>query len=379
MGMTSATEALLELAATHVDDNGNITVAQLRSVAPQTIGAVMRYGTPTGVRGCYNLNEFRSTDTDAPAETKVEASTPVKPTAKPVASSVACMDIAAADIPVVDPTYVPHGCYDVVLRVAKSRKFFPVMVVGNSGNGKTLGAEQACAKAKRECIIANITNETAEEDLIGSFTLSNGDMIWKDGPVLTAMRRGAVLVLDEIDQATSRILCLQTIMQNKPYYNKKTNEVIVPKEGFTIVGTANTKGDGEGTDVFVGAQIMNSAFLDRFPITVEQEYPSVIVECKILAHHTDNEKFIDRLIAFGKLSRDAYRDGIIPAPITTRKLVHICQNAMLFRSEKQALQYAINRFNPTVRDALIEIYEKLIGDNDISAFDPAATEDEASA
>lgn len=376
MAMTAATEDLLRRARSYADENGIITIATLRTHLPDAIGAVMRYSNDTGKRGVYDISGVTvdgpisqaSVSRDAPSQTVAEKQVLVAAKATPV-------EAFSVDIPEIDPSYVPHGCYEVVLKVARSRQFFPVMVVGNSGNGKTFGAEQACARAKRACIIANITNETSEEDLIGSFTLSDGNMIWKDGPVLTAMRRGAVLVLDEIDQATSRILCLQTIMQNRPYYNKKTNEVIAPAPGFTVVGTANTKGDGDGSDMFVGAQIMNSAFLDRFPITVEQEYPGQAVERRILKYYTDNENLISRLIAFGKLARNAYDDGIIPVPITTRKLVHIVQNINLFGTEKKALTFAINRLNPAHRNALIEIYEKLIGDNEVVKFEDDASEE----
>lgn len=262
-------------------------------------------------------------------------------------------------VPMLDGTYVPFGCYNEVLTIVKSNIFLPIYIVGESGNGKTMGVEQACAAVNRELVCFNLTNETTEEDLIGSFILDNGNMIWKDGPVLVAMRRGAVLLLDEIDQATTNVMCLQNVLQNKPYYVKKTNEMIKPEPGFTIVATANTKGDGDGSDRFVGANVMNEAFLERFNVVIEQDYPPPITEVKILKQHCTDDKFILSLVRWAKLARDNYKIGSIERCITTRRLVQIARNYSVFNNKNKAITYALNRFDDAVKEALFEYYTSI--------------------
>lgn len=225
--------------------------------------------------------------------------------------------------------------------------------------GKTFGVEQACSASNRELICFNITNETTEEDLIGSFILENGNMLWKDGPVLVAMRRGAVLLMDEIDQATTNVLCLQNVLQNKPYYVKKTNEMVYPAPGFTIVATANTKGDGDGSDRFVGANVMNEAFLERFNVVIEQEYPSAITELKILKKHCNDDQFILGLVRWAKMIRDNYKVGAIDRCITTRRLVQIVKNYNVFNNKMNAIVYALNRFDNALKEAFLDYYKSV--------------------
>lgn len=268
-------------------------------------------------------------------------------------------------IPLVSPEYVPHGCYNVVRKVISKKIFAPVWVSGESGNGKTYGVEQACAKEKRELVIINISNETSEEDLIGSYVLKDGDMIWQDGPVLTAMRLGAVLCLDEIDQARASIMCLNTIAQGKPYYVKKTNELVIPTHGFTLIGTANTKGDGNGMDKFSGAQIMNEAFLERFAIIVEQEYPNKETESKILEKHTNNKPFIKTLIDIAHSVRVGYENGDIDILLTTRRLVQIAKNFEIFEDKQQAIDFAIARFNSEDQEVIKELYSALVKEQEL--------------
>ena len=262
-------------------------------------------------------------------------------------------------VPSFDPNYVPFGCYNEVLTVIKSNVFLPIYIVGESGNGKTLGVEQACVNANRELVCFNLTNETTEEDLMGSFILNNGNMIWKDGPVLVAMRRGAILLLDEIDQATTNVMCLQNILQNKPYYVKKTNEMVFPKTGFTVIATANTKGDGDGSDRFVGANVMNEAFLERFNVVIEQDYPPTHVEAKILKMFCTDDDYVINLVRWAKLIRDNYKVGAIERCITTRRLVQIVKNYNVFKHKNNAIAYALNRFDNSIKEAMIDYYKSM--------------------
>ena len=262
-------------------------------------------------------------------------------------------------IPKISEQYVPHGCFDIIKKVVSKNMFATVWISGLSGNGKTFGVEQACAHAGRELIIINISNDTSEEDLIGSYVLDNGNMIWSDGPVLTAMRHGAVLCLDEIDQARSSIMALNTIAQGKDYYIKKTNEVVTPKQGFMLIGTANTKGDGNGMDKFAGAQIMNEAFLERFMIIIEQDYPSRSTEQMMLSKHTDNKEFIKNLTDMAHELRVSFNEGTIDFLLTTRRLVHIVQNYEIFKDELVALTLACARFNKDDQLVVIELYKSL--------------------
>lgn len=264
-------------------------------------------------------------------------------------------------VPFTDNNYVEFGCYKHVLSIVKGGSFLPFYITGESGNGKTLGVEQACAKANRELVCVNITNETTEEDLMGSFILDSGDMIWKDGPVLVAMRRGAVLLLDEIDQATTNIMCLQTVLQNKPYYVKKTNEMVSPVNGFTIVATANTKGNGSGSDRFIGANVLNEAFLERFNCVFEQEYPPAKIEAKILHKVCPDSKFMVNLVRWAGLIRENYIAGTIERCITTRRLVQIAKNHEVFKDQKLSIKFAISRFDKDLADAMLDYYNSING------------------
>lgn len=262
-------------------------------------------------------------------------------------------------IPEVDSNYIEFGCYRPVLRIVKGMAFLPFYITGESGNGKTLGVEQACANSNRELVCVNITNETTEEDLMGSFILKDGNMVWKDGPVLVAMRRGAVLLLDEIDQATTAIMCLQTVLQNKPYYVKKTNEMVYPKTGFTIVATSNTLGDGEGGDRFIGANVLNEAFLERFNCVFFQDYPPVKVEMEILSKISTNNKFLVSLVRWASLIRENYKANSIERCITTRRLVQIVRNFEIFKNEMESINYAVSRFGKATKDAMLDYYQNI--------------------
>lgn len=360
----------------------DVNISEVKEQFPDMVGYVMRKGERIvrgkyrltrdfGYEGTYGLRK-RHGVTQEVVMTEAGHSVDVAPlamavqtTAKPHEHHHRMIDvidnIGDEDlVPKVNKKYVPWGCYELIRTVIKSEIFAPVLITGDSGNGKTFGVEQACAREGRELIIMNITNETSEEDLIGSYILQDGNMIWRDGPVIVAMRRGAVLCLDEIDQGRPAIMTLQTVAQGKPYFIKKTNELVEPKAGFCLIGTGNTKGDGVGSDKFSGAQVLNEAFVERFNIVIEQEYPTDAVERRILKMHSDNEALIKRLAKFAKITRTAYNDGAVTHCITTRRLVQICQNISIFKDEKFGVKLAVSRFSSENRDVFVELYDKLI-------------------
>lgn len=279
-----------------------------------------------------------------------------------------------ANIPDKSPAFVPFGDYEMVRQVVGSRQFFPVFIVGLSGNGKTFQIEQACAAEGREYVRVNITEETDEDDLIGGFRLVDGNTIFELGPILVAMIRGAVVCIDEIDYASPKIACLQPVLEGRAITVKKLGIVISPAPGFTVFATANTKGRGSDDGKFVGANLLNEAFLDRFPVTVEQDYPSIAVEKKILAKTFVSEgfqmtphaaTFFDTLCRWADGIRSTYAAGGIEDLIATRRLVHIVRAYGLFNGDDQkALMYCVNRYDAKVKDAFIDLYNKLAPDPD---------------
>ena len=267
-------------------------------------------------------------------------------------------------IPEKDSTYVPFGFFRQLEKIIKSRTFYPVFITGLSGNGKTTMVEQVAAKLQRECIRVNISIETDEEDLIGGNTLYNGNVVYREGPVIMAMRRGAILLIDEIDRGSNKLMCMQSILEGKPLFNKKTGEIIHPAPGFTVVATANTKGRGTEDGRFIAAQILDEAFLERFPITVEQEYPTGVVEKKILNnkmkfYNKVDEEFADKLITWADIIRKTFLEGGVDEIISTRRLVNIVQAYSIFDNQEEAIKYCINRFDDDTKSAFIELYEKM--------------------
>jgi len=237
-------------------------------------------------------------------------------------------NVTESFVPQKNSTYVPFGFYNDLRNIIKSRIFYPIYITGLSGNGKTMMIEQVCAALGRELVRVNITKRTDESDLIGSYELIDGSTVRREGPVLTAMRRGAVLLLDECDLGTEDILCLQPILEGKPYFDKKTGEVVHPAAGFTVLATANTKGKGSDDGRFIGTNILNEAFLERFAVTVEQDYPPAATERKILEKNfaelnINDSVFIERLITWAEVIRKSYADGAVDEIISTRRLVHI--------------------------------------------------------
>jgi len=265
-------------------------------------------------------------------------------------------------VPMINKEYVPFGNFADVKKVIKSGQFYPTFITGLSGNGKTFSIEQACAQTNRELIRVNITIETDEDDLIGGFRLVNGETVWHDGPVVEALKRGAVLLLDEIDLASNKILCLQSVLEGNGVYLKKIGTYVRPAKGFQVFATANTKGKGSEDGRFIGTNVLNEAFLERFPVTFEQAYPSPATEAKILAKHCTDDKFVSNLVDWADIIRKTFADGGIDEVISTRRLVHIAQAYSIFGDKAKAIKVCIARFDDETMKAFEELYDKVDAD-----------------
>ncbi len=306
----------------------------------------------------------------------LNVSTPVQPRVVPISQPSSNMPVAAQTesiniiednvkiVPEKMSNYVPFGHFKDVKNIIKSKIFFPVFVTGLSGNGKTLMIEQVCAQLKRELFRVNITIETDEDDLMGGHTLQNGNITFREGPVIKAMRKGAVLLLDEVDLGSNKLMCLQSVLEGKGYLIKKTGEWVQPAPGFTILATANTKGQGSDDGKFIGTQIMNEAMLERFAITMQQEYPAVTVEKKILKKEMEltgsvDEEFCDKLVDWADVIRKTYYEGAIDDVITTRRLVHIVNAFRMFDDKLKSIEMCISRFDEDTRNAVLDLYTKV--------------------
>jgi len=267
-------------------------------------------------------------------------------------------------VPDKDANYVPFGNFTDVKKILKSKIFYPTFITGLSGNGKTFSVEQACATLNRELIRVNITIETDEDDLIGGFRLVNGETVWHNGPVVEALERGAVLLLDEIDLASNKILCLQSVLEGKGVFLKKIGRYVKPAEGFTVIATANTKGKGSDDGRFVGTNILNEAFLERFPITFEQEYPSATIETKILINQGCDKDFAENLIKWAGVIRKTFFDGGVDEVITTRRLVHIVSAYQIFGDKLTAITNCVNRFDEDTKQSFLDLYTKVDAGDD---------------
>ena len=277
-------------------------------------------------------------------------------------------------IPEKDDTFVRFGNFSDIRKIIQSRLFYPTFITGLSGNGKTLSVEQACAQLGRELIRVNLTIETDEDDLVGGFRLSNGETVWHNGPVIEALQRGAILLLDEIDLASNKILCLQSILEGKGVFLKKIGKYIQPKEGFNVIATANTKGKGSDDGRFIGTNVLNEAFLERFPVTLEQEYPTPATELKILEGVSRDlnvvaPDFCKRLVDWGDIIRKTFYDGGIEEIISTRRLVHIIRAYSIFADKGKAIQVCINRFDDETKQAFLELYDKVDADFEMPQAD----------
>ena len=262
-------------------------------------------------------------------------------------------------VPSKDDTFVPFGNFTDLKKILGSSIFYPVFITGMSGNGKTFSVEQACAILNKELIRVNITIETDEDDLIGGFRLVDGNTVWHNGPVIEALERGAVLLLDEVDLASNKILCLQSILEGKGVFLKKIGRYVDPAPGFTVVATANTKGKGSDDGRFIGTNVLNEAFLERFALTFEQEYPTPSIEAKILSKMCDDDEFVSRLVDWADIIRKTFNDGGIDEIISTRRLVHIITAYKIFGKRMKAIESCVNRFDDETKESFLSLYEKI--------------------
>ena len=268
------------------------------------------------------------------------------------------VDDSDVSIPTKYKDYVPFGFFKDLRNIIKSDLFYPVFITGLSGNGKTLMVEQSCSELGRECIRVNISIETDESDLLGGPTLVNGNVVNRDGPVITAMKRGAILLIDEVDRGSNKLMCLQGILEGKPYYNKKNGEMVYPKDGFNVIATANTKGRGSEEGRYL-SQILDDAFLERFPITVEQEYPDVKTEKKILSPLIADQDFVEKLTQWADIVRQSFDQGAVDEVISTRRLVHIAKAFKIFGDRMKAIELCVARFDTDTKMAFLDLYSKV--------------------
>ncbi len=273
-------------------------------------------------------------------------------------------------VPATDDTFIKFGSFTDVKNIIKSKQFYPTFITGLSGNGKTFSVEQACAQLKRELIRVNITIETDEDDLIGGFRLVDGNTVWHNGPVIEALERGAVLLLDEVDLASNKILCLQPVLEGKGLFLKKVGRFVNPAQGFNVIATANTKGKGSDDGRFIGTNVLNEAFLERFPVTFEQDYPAPSIEKRILGAVASNLgitdiDFLARLVDWGDIIRKTFYDGGIEEIISTRRLVHIVRAYSIFGDKMKSIQVCVNRFDDETKQAFLELYDKVDADVDL--------------
>jgi len=308
-------------------------------------------------RGVYTL--------DINSDTKSESkSTEVKKISTDTKAAYVVSSLTDNVVPAKDTDFVNFGNYSDIRNIVKSKKFYPVFITGLSGNGKTLAVTQACAESKREMIRCNITIETDEDDLLGGYRLKDGQTVWQNGPVIEAMERGAVLLLDEIDLASNKIMCLQPILEGSGVYVKKINRFVAPKLGFNVIATANTKGQGSDDGKFIGTNVLNEAFLERFPVTFEQQYPSAKIEEKIVAQKLKSAgksdvKFASNLVTWADVIRKTYNDGGVDEIISTRRLVHIAEAYGIFKNKMKAIQVCTNRFDDDTKTSFTDLYTKV--------------------
>ena len=322
-------------------------------------------------RGIYSLpiegNDFSPTLTDVPLVEETPNET-VNQAAFIVSSLVGNI------VPEKDPVFVPWGYFKDIKKIVSSKQFYPIFVTGLSGNGKTMNVTQACALAKRECIRVNITIETDEDDLLGGYRLQDGQTVWQNGPVIEAMERGALLLLDEIDLASNKIMCLQPILEGNGVFLKKINRFVKPSKGFNVIATANTKGQGSEDGKFIGTNILNEAFLERFPITIEQAYPTNKIANKILLNvmaekgMTVTAEFATSLVTWADIIRKTFYEGGVDELISTRRLVHIVEAFSIFKNKMKAIEMCTNRFDLDTKTSFLDLYTKIDGGEDVSSW-----------
>jgi MoxR-like ATPase len=313
-------------------------------------------------RGVFLIDVTKKASTTMPSK----VSTPVVSSSDSVVYALASSTNGERSslVPDVNPEYVPWGHYDDILQIVKSNIFAPIFITGLSGNGKTTMVEQICAKMKRECFRVNITADTDEDELLGSWRLVNGNMEWQDGPVILAMKRGAILLLDEVDLGTEKCMCLQAPLEGKGVYLKKIKEFVNPAPGFNIIATANTKGKGSDDGRFVGTRVMNEAALDRYDYTFEQEYAPRATEKKILLKAMKkfgavDENFADCLAKWTEIIRKTFADGGVDEIISTRRAINICKAYAMFGSKQKAIALSLARFDKDTQTAFLSLYNKI--------------------
>ena len=326
-------------------------------------------------RGVYRLpiNGDISPVVSEPVSTKTETA-PETNTVNQAAYVVS--SLTGNIVPTKDPVFVPWGHFKDIKSIVTSKQFYPIFITGLSGNGKTMNVQQACASSKRECIRVNITIETDEDDLLGGYRLQDGQTVWQNGPVIEAMERGAILLLDEIDLASNKIMCLQPILEGNGVFIKKINKFVKPAPGFNVIATANTKGQGSDDGKFIGTNILNEAFLERFPITIEQSYPSNKNEIKMLENvmtqkgltKDADKKFADNLITWADIIRKTFYEGGVDEIISTRRLVHIVDAYAIFKDKMKSIQMCTNRFDTDTKTSFIDLYTKIDGGEDVTTW-----------
>ena len=375
------------------DDRSNITRAEI-----QHITAEFNLSWPSWIqklkesRGVYYLPDLKGVyggidlyETLNAADSAKVYQVAADSVAQMAPSAIGVTEPQESYVPDKFPGYVPWGNFNVVKEVIKSGIFYPMFITGLSGNGKTLMVSEVCSRLKREYVRANITVETDEDDLIGGFRLLNGETVWHDGPVVTAMKRGALLLLDEIDLASNKIMCLQPILEGSSIYLKKIGKWVHPKPGFNVIATANTKGQGSDDGRFIGTNVMNESFLERFPVTIEQTYPTNKIEEKILVnelakHDKVENEFVGNLVKWADVIRKTFYEGGVDEIISTRRLVHIVNAFSIFDDKLKAISMCISRFDTETKESFLDLYSKVdagVSVDEIMAENSADDEDES--
>ncbi len=328
-------------------------------------------------RGVYTLpvdgNDVSPVVKEVKQKSKVETAESVDTVNK---AAMIISSLTGNIVPTKDDVFVPWGHFKDIKSIVSSKQFYPIFITGLSGNGKTMNMQQACAQTKRECIRVNITIETDEDDLLGGYRLQDGQTVWQNGPVIEAMERGALLLLDEIDLASNKIMCLQPILEGNGVFLKKINKFVQPANGFNVIATANTKGQGSDDGKFIGTNVLNEAFLERFPITVEQSYPTNKIENKILDNvmsdkkltRKQDEKFATDLVNWADIIRKTFYEGGVDEIISTRRLVHIVEAFSIFKDKMKAIQMCTNRFDLDTKTSFLDLYTKIDGGEDVAAW-----------
>ena len=328
-------------------------------------------------RGVYSLpvdgNDVSPVIKEVKQKSKVEKAESVDTVNK---AALIISSLTGDIIPTKDDVFVPWGHFKDIKSIVSSKQFYPIFVTGLSGNGKTMNVQQACAQTKRECIRVNITIETDEDDLLGGYRLQDGQTVWQNGPVIEAMERGALLLLDEIDLASNKIMCLQPILEGNGVFLKKINKFVKPANGFNVIATAKTKGQGSDDGKFIGTNVLNEAFLERFPITVEQSYPTNKIENKILSNVMSDkgmtkkvdEKFATDLVNWADIIRKTFYEGGVDEIISTRRLVHIVEAFSIFKDKMKSIQMCTNRFDLDTKTSFLDLYTKIDGGEDVATW-----------